>query len=75
MTEREFQSMKSLLGFVLGFFVFGNVLNGFAADDYKEAAEVERAGNSWKAGEPVPVKLLEYHTSWDDSCFPNPRGT
>jgi len=56
--------------------VFFGVVDAFAADDYKEAAELERLGNSWKADGPIPSKLLDYRKSWDEgSCFPNPRGT
>jgi len=56
--------------------VFFGVVDAFAADDYKEAADLERLGNSWKVGEPIPSKLLDYRKSWDEgSCFPNPRGT
>jgi hypothetical protein len=46
-----------------------------AADDYKEATDIEHVGNSWREGDPIPSKLLEYRESWDGSCFPNPRGT
>jgi hypothetical protein len=53
----------------------GTVLDGFAADSFTEAAELVRAGNTWKMGEKIPAKLLKYHTSYDGSCFPNPRGT
>jgi len=55
--------------------VLGMVVRCSASDDYTEAAEIERVGNAWKTGEPVPLKLLEYHTSRDGSCFPSPRGT
>jgi hypothetical protein len=67
--------MKSILRFVWGFALFGAALTGSAADDYKEAADLERAANSWKKGEPIPLKLLDYRGSWGDFCFPNPRGT
>jgi hypothetical protein len=68
--------MNPNLGFLLSFVVFGTVLNGSAADDYVDAVELAQAGNSWKEGEPIPIKLLEYRSSHEDgSCFPNPRGT
>lgn len=67
--------MKTFFRLLWSLVVFGTVLSVSATDDYKEAAQLEQTGNSWKAGEPVPAKLLEYHTSRDDSCFPNPRGT
>lgn len=56
--------------------LFWVVFNCSAADDYKEVVELEKTGNSWKQGEPIPAKLLEYRSSHEEgSCFPNPRGT
>lgn len=61
---------------ILPCLAFFGVVGASAADDYKEAASLERAGNSWEGGEPIPPGLLDFHKSWDTgSCFPNPRGT
>src|SRR6266566_243547 len=67
--------MKKLVALLSGLALFGVVFIASAADNYKEAAELERVGDSWKEGEPIPLKLLDYRTSSDGSCFPNPRGT
>jgi hypothetical protein len=67
--------MKGTLGFAMCVVALGTVLDGFAADSFTEAVELERTGNTWKKGQKIPAKLLDYHTSNDGSCFPNPRGT
>jgi|GraSoiStandDraft_4_1057263.scaffolds.fasta_scaffold274007_2 hypothetical protein len=49
---------------------------GAIADSYSFASELERAGNSWQQGEPIPPQLLAYRPSYEKySCFPNPDGT
>ncbi len=68
------ESMKLVFGFLLGFVVFGTVLNGSAADDYVDAVELAQAGNAWKQGESIPIKLLQYRSSHEDGCcFLNPQ--
>ena len=68
--------MKLDLRALFGCLLCWTAFSCFASDDYKDASELERTGNLWKKGEPIPAKLLEYRASWDKgSCFPIPGGT
>lgn len=66
--------MMRFVALLSGLAIFG-LVRASAADDYNEAKDLERVSNSWKVGEPIPSKLLDYRTSSDGSCFPIPRGT
>jgi|GEM_PF-7010067 hypothetical protein len=72
----QWMSLKfQIANLVVAFIVLPAVLSCSGADSYAEAADLKKISNSWKAGESLPGKLLEYHSSQDGSCFPNPRGT
>jgi hypothetical protein len=49
---------------------------GAIASSDNLASELERAGNSWQQGEPIPPQLLAYRPSYKEGyCFPDPDGT
>jgi len=73
--SQELYSIKKFLALLSSFALCGVAFGAPPSDDYKEGAEIARAGNAWREGEPIPSKLLDYRTSWDGSCFPSWRGT
>ena len=67
--------MKATLVCAIWLVAAGAVIDGIAANTSTEVVKLTRAGNSWKKGQKIPPKLLEFRSSNDGFCFPSLRGT